>query len=277
VPLLIWPWRDLAPDHPAFVAVNRMSAMGFGDWKATEVDFRPKKLPGEDELLSALTERFGVLAVDVWTGSVAIRGRDERKAPDDFDGDSIPDRDDALLLTPNDPIKWEVRVEPVVLNPLTDGLTPELRGDERVFDFGPAGVAVAKGFHRDAGKTFDASRGYGWLRDLSESHRKRGAVPEGWRDTFVFTRSEDTWELKLAEGNYEVRICIGDSGHPQPEQNLVVEGQRLVTDHSTAAGEWLEVEAEVEVKDGRLTLVIGRERGGANTCLNWVIVRAVDR
>ena len=293
VPLLLWPWRDMPPDHPKFVAANRASYSGWLALKATEVDFRPDEL-AEKGWLRHLGESAFVPRQEegdthsdiVWKIRNPTHDYDPPEIPerfgfsgeskDDFDGDGILDRHDALLFTANEPLFWQVRIEPVVLSPETDGMTPELDGDGRVFDFGPSGVPVAKGFRRDAGKVFDASRGYGWRRDLSESHRKRKAVPEGRRDTFVFTRARDVWEMVTENGRYRVIACVGDSGHPQPEQNVMVEGKKVVTDHSTSAGEWLETEVEVEVKDGGLTVEIGREKGGANTCLNWIIVRPAD-
>ena len=252
------------------------------------MDFRPDKLAEKGWLPVPEGTAFFTRQEDGdFRADVARKIRDPEYDPpelpeiyaseNDKDGDGILDREDALLFTANEPMSWEVRVEPVVLSPKTDGLTPEMEGDKRVFDFGPVGESVAKGFRRDSGKVFSGPRGYGWTRDLSDSHRKRGAVPEGRRDTFIFTRSEDVWELVLENGSYRVITCVGDSGHPQPEQNVVIEGKQVVKDHSTAAGEWLETEVEVEVKDGRLTVEIGREKGGANTCLNWLIVQPANR
>ena len=288
VPLLLWPWRDMAPDHPAFVAVNRASFGKMLSSEPTEVDFHPDDSWDENPLPSGGTQFFWV-GEDGDSRADVVRktGYDRpeipdqfllslRKSEDDWDGDGILDRDDALLFSANELILWEVRVEPVVLKPETDGVAPALRDGDRVFDFGPRGVALEKGFIRDAGEVFDSSRGFGWSRDRRGSHRKRGDVPEAHRDAFVFTRTKDTWELELENGRYRVVTCIGDSGHPQPEQNVAVEGKQVVKDHSTAAGEWLETAVEVDVKDGRLTVEIGRERSRANTCLNWLVIRPVE-
>ncbi len=273
VPLLLWPWRDMAPDHPAFVAVNRISAMGFlpKDSEPTVVDFSPDADISDDDFSGALVARFGDRAVDIWAGATAIVARDERKLADDFDGDGILDRDDAMLFTPNEPIVWEVRQVPVT--PETDGIPNEESEGERRFDFGPNNGKPAKGWQRDAGELFSDGRGYGWLADMSGNLRRRNAVAEGWRDSFLFTRKQDVWECSLENGTYLVTCCVGDSGHPQPSQNVAVEGDALVTDQSTTTGEWLEAETTVEVKDGRLTVTIGSDRGGGNTCLNWLTIR----
>ncbi|MEM9018729.1 MAG: FAD-dependent oxidoreductase, partial [Verrucomicrobiota bacterium] len=43
-PLLLFPWRDLPADHEAFVAINRLSALGCFPTDAESVDFRPDDL-----------------------------------------------------------------------------------------------------------------------------------------------------------------------------------------------------------------------------------------
>ena len=273
VPLLLWPWRDLPADHPAFVAVNRLSAMGFlpEDSEPTDVDILSGESLRDADGLALLTEKFGDQAVDVWTGATAIVARDERKAADDYDGDGIADRDDALLFTPNEPVVWAVRQVPVT--PATDGMPEEVSDGEQRFDFGPDSGKPAKAWQRDSGGLFNEERGYGWRADLSGNLRRRNAVEEAWRDSFLFTRKQDVWECSLEKGSYLVTCCVGDSGYPQPGQNVAVEGHALVTDQSTATGEWLEAEAVVEVTDGRLTVAIGSDSGGGNTCLNWLTIR----
>jgi len=276
VPLQMWPWRDVSADHPAFVVVNRLPAMGFlpKDFEPTEVDF----FDGDDwsgEEDAALSARFDETAIDVWTGATVVRTRAGRKTPTDYDGDGIPDRDDALLFTPNKPIVWEVRHQPATLTPATDGMPDEVVEGDRLFDFGPKSKGLNKGWQRDVGAPFADDRGYGWLEDLRGNLRRRSAVDEGWRDSFLFTRNEDVWECSLESGTYLVTCCIGDSGHPQPGQNLTVEGRTLISDQSTASGEWFEAETSVEVTDGRLTVTIGKQGTGTNTCLNWLRIRKV--
>ena len=41
IPVLIWPFRDLSPDHPAFVSINRLAALRALPLEPREVDFRP--------------------------------------------------------------------------------------------------------------------------------------------------------------------------------------------------------------------------------------------
>lgn len=292
-PLLLWPWRDLPSDHPAFVAVNRLSSLGCLPIESREVDFRPddhvdpgwamevregilEQFPGAENLSTpddASTR--GDLCRKWWD---VLQSSDLRPGPfppaaEDTDGDGIPDRDDALVFTSNDPIEWAVYE--VELTPETDGLWPEDRlPRERRFHFSTRDIGEDEW---DAGAAWDDDRGFGWDRDLGRQVRKRRVYPEEIRDSFRFTRTRDTWELAVAPGReYEVIVCIGDAGHDQPGQCVVVEGETWFSEETTLAGAFLERSGRVAVEDGRLTVAIGREEGGANTCLCWVVVRPVD-
>ncbi|NND06601.1 MAG: FAD-dependent oxidoreductase [Saprospiraceae bacterium] len=118
-PLLIWPWRDLPTDHPAFVAANRLSFRRILPMSPTEVDFQPDKV-AQPSWLQA-TKRLnpqvqewrgrtrGEVAMYLWN---EVRGEElksrKRLRPEDFDGDGISDVFDALLFTADEPIVWRV-------------------------------------------------------------------------------------------------------------------------------------------------------------------------
>jgi len=195
-----------------------------------------------------------------------------RLAPEDADRDGIPDRDDPLPFTASDRTWPEEK--PMKLSPDHDGLVdPPPSG--KAFNFTGRGARAVKGFLSDHGLPFDPKRGFGWTRDISANHRRRNVFPETLRDTFLFTRTSDTWECELPEGDYEIRVCIGDAGHEQPGQWVSAEGQPLLQDVYTEAGCFQEHSARVHVGDGRLTVRIGRGRPGANTCLNWITIRPI--
>lgn len=120
VPMLLWPWRDLPTTHPAFVAINRLSARGLLPVARREVDFQPdavasmewrdavlKKcvgyrisMPGSDALSR------GEFAQHVWS---AIESQPPpawpRTKPHDGDADGRMDVDDPLPFV-QDPTSW---------------------------------------------------------------------------------------------------------------------------------------------------------------------------
>lgn len=192
-----------------------------------------------------------------------------RLSPTDADNDSMPNDVDSLPFTPGT-VSWK-------LAPEQDGLPPKelLEGSVAINFTSQRGPAVV-GFRKDHGSVFDPEQGYGWQRDLSQNTRLRNAVAEPVRDGFVFTRKQDAWECQLSEGRWRVLACLGDAGHDQPGQHLTVEGRQLLKHIDTAAGCFREVDLIVEVKDGRLTVVLGTPAGGSNTCINWLVAYPVQ-
>jgi len=111
VPMLLFPYRDLPADHPAFVAINRLAARGWLPFSRREVDFKPDAPATPEwcgEVLDLLGEpRPGVVAdAETNRGEFAARVWESvkdrplpawpRLSPDDADDDGIRDRDDPL-------------------------------------------------------------------------------------------------------------------------------------------------------------------------------------
>ncbi len=304
VPLQLWPFRDLPADHPDFVAINRLAAYRVLHFDDLNVDFMPdrpvdaawmkKVFPGRKRALREGTTRGAVCASDwfhrgmipetstVWRTTPFIFDKDgdthpdvfQRVSPDDADGDGIPDRDDALLFTPNEPIVWAITK--AELTPESDGEPGKglKSGNARFFNFCGQGVKPAEGEEADRGRRFDAQRGFGWLNDLSQNNRKRNAL-KGPRDSFIFTRQRDTWECAVENGRYRVTICVGDSGHEQLNQWVKIEGALAIDEVTTTDGQFAEKAVEVEVKDGRLTVEMGSGKPSSNTCVNWLAIEAL--
>lgn len=290
VPLLIWPFRDLAAAHPAFAAINRLAARGALPLVSREVDFRPDE-PAEDEwrqevVRLSLESKQTDVPPEVPGGAMSrgefcrrwwllIRDLPERpfprKQPDDADGDGIADADDPSLFTPDEPIVWKLRVP----GPDEDGLPSVLESDHnvRAFNFSGRDDPAVPGFVTDWGRSFDESRGYGWKRNITPNHRRRQVYSESLRDTLLFSRDADRWECAVPNGLWQVTICVGDSGHEQTGHRVTIEGRELIRDEPTPAGAFLERQIEVEVHDGRLTVDLGLQRPGTNTTVNWIRIK----
>lgn len=297
VPLLLWPFRDLACDHPHFIAINRVAALGILPDEPRAVDFEP-----DQPASSAWWEAFdcsselkeGIFQTGVSRGELCARlwSRIEARHFSDFeiairnqedaDQDGILDRDDALPFTPNAPVKFQVEQPKLV--PGTDGIpsTSILDNESAIFvDFTgkPGNVAPATAFERqpscrwlvDLGAPLDFERGFGWTRDMAENHRRRNKFT-GPRDTFRFTRDQDQWEMELDNGPYRVTVCIGDAAYPQAGQNVRVESVGFATDHYTASGAFTELSQSVLVADGTLTVSIGLQGAATNTTINWLAI-----
>ena len=279
VPLLLYPWRDLKPDDPWFVAVNRLSVSRLLQLEVDGVDFN-----GNEERTSKMNDIVDVIqtlhrgkyADELWNlVTISPFPPFERESQTDADGDGILDVDDALLFTPNEPIVW--KVEEVPLLPENDGLVDaDIKASSKCFDFAGKGVPAAEGFVRDRGQVYSSERGFGWARDITANARVRNRMPEPERDAFIFTREDDVWEVNVENGDYEVTVCVGDSGHEQKGQFAVVEGKLVITDVDTTTGRFHEAAATVSVSDGCLSLTIGRPEGGSNTALCWIALRKME-
>ena len=299
-PLLLWPYRDLAPDHPQFVAINRMAASGALPRLPGEVDFRPaakaaatwkeqaRKLsqeawelePSRQKQLAAdiaAVETRGETCEAAWAILSTCRRRPWlRKSLLDADGDSIADLEDALLFTSNSPIEFKV-AEPPKPEPHADGMPGKVTGHRvvRQFNFGGEAAHV-NGYVLDTGAAMDRDRGHGWGRDIRAQNRRRGKAPT-LADTFLFTRTHDVWECRLPSGDYLVQLSIGDADHEQLGQNVTIEGKAVAKDVDTPKGHFRELAAKVQVNDGKLTVELGRPGGTTNTCLNWLQILVSNR
>lgn len=293
-PATLWPFGDLDPEHPAFIAVNLLGVRGALPHGPEEVEFRADE-PAAPEWRDAVVERS--LATkqydsapqppegDLTRGEFARQWWDRiqdlpdvpytRQSPDDADGDGIPDQDDALLFSAA-ASSWPAHVpdasEDGNPDPLASGTVVKL------FNFTGASAPEPDGFTNDTGQSFDPERGHGWTRDISGSNRVRGRVNEPWRDSFLFSRSHDVWECDLPNGTYQVTVCVGDSSHEQVGQNVALEGAYVLEGTDTPLGGFAEKTVTVEVTDGRLTMEIGKPGSTSNTCVNWLrIVAEADR
>ena len=288
-PLAIWPFADVDPFDSGFVAIQQLALRRLLPLGPSDTKFHPDK-PATSEWISevtAMVDKAGykpppivVTRTQKRRNIAAILWRHiksqpipqpTRKSKADADGDDIADANDPLPFTPGS-ISWKVE-------PDRDGL-PRLKAPfakgVRAFNFTSAKGAKRKGYQNDVGMSFNDDTGYGWRRDLSKNTRLRNLDTEPLRDGFVFTRQQDVWECKVANGRWKVHVCLGDSGHPQPGQHLSIENQVGAADIETGAGHFHEVTSIVTVRDGLLTLTLGIPQGGSNTCINWMILEPIE-
>ncbi len=266
VPILLWPFRDLPADHPAFVAVNRIAAQRGFPLERRRVDFQP-----DDPATPQWREQ---------TVQLCLQNRDFDTPPQPPVGEMTRGefaiawwqqiKDSQPQTLDFESAAWPAET-PTEVNGQNDGIADLAEGDV-AFNFTGQGSAAVDGFTNDYGLAFDPQRGRGWTVDIHQNHRRRGVVAEAYRDTFLFTRTTDTWELDVDNGTWTVTVCVGDSDHEQPGQYVFVEDQPVVEDVYTEAGQFFEQTATVEVKDGKLTVRIGNGKAGSNTCLNWLKV-----
>ena len=293
-PLILWPFSDVDTFHTAFVAINQLAVRKLLGTAPAELDFQADSAPSQawlDSLLTIARERGysppteifdtipstrGGAAIKLWDAlSTQPEPAWTRLSPGDADLDSIPDSNDPLPFS-SDPTSWS-------LSPATDGL-PDLASLSASVWTGinyttTTGTAVTN-FFEDTGQTYNSTRRYGWLVDLTANTRRRNIYAEPLRDTFVFTRQQDTWQADVANGWYRVWLSVGDSGSDQGPQSVSVEGQVVISAVNTTTGSYKETNRIVKVEDGKLTVIIGKANTAnppQNTTLNWLIYADLSR
>lgn len=286
MPLVIWPFADVDPTDPGFVAIQQLALRRILNLSAADILFRPEEPTDEKWLHGVLCaiEEAGY-SVPAWSSNrvpetrreaaqqlwVALASQQLPPLPNiatgDADGDGIPDESDPLPFT-SGTVSWQA-------NPATDGLpdvTVPFPAGTKAYNFTSAEGSTVPGYENDIGQPFLPGDNFGWLADLSRNTRLRHAVAQPLRDGFVFTRGQDVWECVVENGTWTVYACLGDAAHEQPGQNLRIEGTAVTENISTDAGRHHELQTEVTVRDGRLTVTLGRENSETNTCLNWLIL-----
>jgi hypothetical protein len=293
-PLLIWPYRDLPTTHAAFVPINRLAALRIIPLEIRSVDFRPDERATKEwqqSLLEKLPHQFDVS--DFSTSSAELISRADfcrslwetvhdlplqpwiRLGDHDADNDGVVDAEDPLPFSAGTAVEWKIDPPSPDRDGLPDSGVATVTGSIRI-NFTTSDSPWTDEFVNDTGLAYDARRRFGWQRDLGTSSRRRRALPENIRDTFVFTRTEDVWEHSIENGSWQVTVCLGDAAHDQRGQRLSVEGVQLVDEEASPAGRFIEVSTTVEVTDRRLTLTLGPQQPGCNTCLNWIVITKSD-
>jgi N-acetylneuraminic acid mutarotase len=140
-------------------------------------------------------------------------------------------------------------------------------------NFQPASSSIPGGYLADAGATY-ADRGNGWVYGWNTSNtantRDRNVNPDQRFDTMIHTQlgGAKTWELAVANGEYQVHLVAGDASYNDSVYRFNVEGTLAVNGTPTSSKRFVEGTVIVNVTDGRLT--ISNADGAQNNKLAFV-------
>ncbi|MBM4012300.1 MAG: hypothetical protein FJ286_13130 [Planctomycetes bacterium] len=131
----------------------------------------------------------------------------------------------------------------------------------------------------DAGETFRPQPDgcfYGWTVDMRDRIGGRGDAHDPLRNTFIHCKADAAWELEVADGRYEVTVCVGETFYGQERATIFVEGVEFCRDLRLNRKETRDLTQIVEVADGRLTLTSHEDsRINKATRLNHLRLRRV--
>lgn len=153
------------------------------------------------------------------------------------------------------------------INSLYVTWVPQAQRPKRLyaFDFLPAGAPLPIGFlPATEAQDNDFSR-WGWSRPVvaidenASSYQVMDAIVLG---------SNELFEAEVIEECYVVEACVGDTFVPEGPHRVTVEGQMIIDDAGTIAGEIVCGAAPMMVTDGRLSVAIGT--GTGQTAINFV-------
>jgi hypothetical protein len=147
-------------------------------------------------------------------------------------------------------------------------------------NFQLATTATPQGYLADAGQPYSDARGYGWVNPVSKEPKDNTANMRERSSATVETRmrtlalmqgtSPGSWELKVANGTYNVTVGAGDIGFYDSNHRINAEGTPVISGFVPTAQTPTQIAtATVEVTDGKLTLDAA---GGTNTKITFVIV-----
>lgn len=260
-PMAVWPFSDVDPFDPDFAVFQHLALRRVLGLSASETAFRPDQTAEKewlDRVVSTVKER-GYQFSGVITHPITRR-EFARQVWAELKSQPVP----ATHFQQH--IRWQS-------DPERDGLPErDSAACERAFNFTVRDSPQRKGWTRDSGKKYQEEQGFGWHEDISGNTRYRKSAGDSLKSGFVFTRKQHTWECEIENGTWTVTVCLGDAEHPQPGQNLAIEGITVAENTDTQAGRFREFSSTVSVNDGLLTITIGTPNGGSNTCVNWLFV-----
>jgi len=126
-------------------------------------------------------------------------------------------------------------------------------------NFQPSDAPAVPGFLVDSGLAY-ASRGngqtYGWTTWHGDAAHDRNLNADQLLDTHVAVKSGQRWELAVPNGQYSVKVTVGDAAAASTH-NVWVEGVWTIDYQQLAANQFVTRSQTVQVNDGRLTIGAG--------------------
>ena len=159
---------------------------------------------------------------------------------------------------------------------------------------------VPEEYYADSGLAYSDSRGYGWITqdslgeddpvliDNSENIRFRDIVPEDplldslihlqypdSGDKITANRTPSAWEYAIPNGEYEVKVSVGDPSFTDSIHVVNIEGVEVISGFIPDSDSlFLNATRTVEVTDGKLTV---DAIGGENTKLNFIEIASIEQ
>ena len=165
-------------------------------------------------------------------------------------------------------------------------------------NFGTATAEPPTGFIQDFGEEYSREKGYGWVSqasagsssleplDISPNGRDRNAVSPETLDSLMHLQyPEDyinqdavntpaAWEYKIGNGQYAVRVSVGDNNFLDSNHAINIEGKKVISGFApTKNSKFQSASTVVNVRDGSLTV---DAIGGENTKLNFIEIVPVE-
>ena len=128
---------------------------------------------------------------------------------------------------------------------------------EASVNFGPRDMKVPEGWLNDYGGEFSLDThnvAHGWTPANLGAIRLRGKNDDPVLDTLIHFVGRGVWQMAVANGTYELTVCLGDAEFECQGATVYVEGKPFAEELKIKAGEFQRVTGEVVVSDGMLTL-----------------------
>ncbi len=144
--------------------------------------------------------------------------------------------------------------------PCADVLPEIAEEKEYRFDLGTANSKVFDDYIRVSNVTKGIN--FGWTNTSALQARDRGL--QGTNDLnrdFVQSKQTRTFEARVVNGNWNVLITFGDKDFAHDNMQVKAEGEVIFNDVDTKRNEFFNRQADVDVKDGKLSIEFS-DRGG---------------